>query len=206
MQILLFTVTTIHTHAHTHKQQQKREEKKKERRWQRYTEWALNNKLDHKSSQIHTHTHKQEQKGRERHTEWAPNNELDNKSTEIPLLLYFSFHSYQYQWACDTFSLGIPFKRFTIKTSKSVNKMGGRDRGGWGKRQMDHGDGTISDRQQLSLFITWTGEASKEKALEDLPRTDEKGPSPIRPIWELFQQQRWETERWGWSIWAFPSG
>ena len=71
--------------------------------------------------------------------------------------------------------------------------MGDRDRGGWGKRQMDCGDGSISDRQQLSLFITWTGEASKEKALEDLPRMDEKGPSPIRPIWELFQQQWWET-------------
>ena len=90
------------------------------------------------------------------------------------------------------FHLGSPLKDLRLK-HQSINKMGGGGRGGWGKRQRDSGDGSISDRQQLSLFITWTGEASKEEAPEDLPRTDEKRPSPIRPTGELFQQQWWET-------------
>ena len=42
------------------------------------------------------------------------------------------------------------------------------------ERERDSGDGSISD--------TWTGKASKEEVLEDLPRIDEKGPSPNRPI------------------------
>ena len=131
--------THTHTHTHTHTQR----DGKKEGRWQIYRvstkqqtrqyidsdtaviihsfysipiEWNIYYLL----SQTYTwmHTHKEEQRGRERHTEWAPNNELDNKSTQILLLLYFSFHSYRYQWACNTFSFGIPFKRFMAKTSK----------------------------------------------------------------------------------------
>ena len=46
--------------------------------------------------------------------------------------------------------------------------------------------------KDTTLSIAWGRElAWKEKALNDLPWEDEKGPSSIRPTLELFQRQHW---------------
>ena len=50
----------------------------------------------------------------------------------------------------------------------------------------------------ITPSITRRREAWKEKALDDLPWKDERGPSSVRRTLELFQRQRWEiAERRG---------
>ena len=69
----------------------------------------------------------------------------------------------------------------------------------WGARHTTCGH----KAKDITPSVVWRRKAWKEKALDDLPRKDERGPSSIRRTLEAFQRRRWgnfwETE---WSAYG----